>query len=206
MVPLGAVFLIIRLVARAASGSWSATAQAPATSRGSYDFQGDSGAFGTVMLQLALCGALTSSTAAFFRESWASALIAVPSFVALFPWFTTRRLLVPLGLAKTAYLVCRASRVTWREDKPGGPALAAAWALARKSKPSPQDIAWVERKLGEGASALHASGIVAMGLLAAAKGELVEARRLLESIETIDERIAIRPVRRVELVARRRCR
>ncbi len=196
MFPIGAVFILVRVIANAASGS-STPARAPATSRGSYSFLSDSGAFVTLVLQVFLWAAFTTSTTALLAQSWGAVLIAVPSFVALFPWYTTRRILVPLGLAKTAYQVCRLSRVTWREDKPGGPALAAAWALARSKNPSAADIAWVEAKLDQGSPALQASGIVAMGLLAAAKGELTEARRLLESIGAFDERIATRPIRRI---------
>ena len=54
--------------------------------------------------------------------------------------------LIPLGLARAAYYVAWLSRVTWRRDKPGGPAFAAALALVRQRRPSAsQSTGWCAR-------------------------------------------------------------
>lgn len=200
MVPVGAIIAVVLLLLRGVSALQNKGEAGPTVmvSRGSATFAGDDGAGGTVVWQLILFSTWLGATAVSLTEP-APLLIAlaVVSFVALFPWWVTRKLLVPLGLARLAYGCAWLSRVTWRRDKPGGPALAAAWALARQRRPSPKTLAWVEQKLGDTPRALQGSTLVATGFLAAARGEKGEARTWLEGVLQLDERVAPTVVRRL---------
>ena len=106
--------------------------------------------------------------------------------ILLFPWWLVLRVAVPLGLYGQAYHFSRLARFVWRHDKPGGPALAAAWVLARKKSPSAFSIKWVEERLAQ-ATVLQASVVAAHGFLAAATSDRAEAKRQLESVFAFEE-------------------
>ncbi len=121
----------------------------------------------------------------------------VPLLLAVGPWPMTRAVLIPLGLPRAAYYVAQLSDVTWRLDRPGGAALAAAWALCRGGRRDDGVAAWIEQQLqrgggadltGEGApqAALRGAGICAAAMLAAHRGDLAGARALFESVAMMD--------------------
>jgi len=74
--------------------------------------------------------------------------------------------------------------------RPGGALFLAAWAHLRR--PSETDRLWLEAKLSA-AQPLGGAGIAAMGLLALARKDLVQARLWLESLDSVLER-AIPPL------------
>jgi hypothetical protein len=75
-------------------------------------------------------------------------------------------------------------------DPRGGATLAAAWALLRRRTFDAELASWVERRLGDGGDGagppLRGAGIVAIGLVAAARGDLDGARTLLRSVRELD--------------------
>ena len=108
--------------------------------------------------------------------------------VLLFPWWTARRILAPLGLPRTAYVVGALSDLTWQQDHRGGGAIAGAIALHRRGWDEAA-AAWLGRRLGAGRR-LQAGGIVAHSLLLAARGDRDGARELLESALSIPPALA----------------
>lgn len=203
MVPIGAIVAAVVLGLRAINaasnnGNESSPGQPTPVSRGSVTFWSDSGAAGTIVFQLILLGMMTGLIVSGLEtQSLVLLSFGVASFVFLFPWWVTRKVLVPLGLARLAYLVSWLSRVAWRRDKPGGPALAAAWALVQSDEPWKSSIAWVEQKLAATPRALQGSTVVATGLLEAAKGNHDTARAWLESALMFDPRVAPKHVLRI---------
>jgi hypothetical protein len=107
--------------------------------------------------------------------------------VAMFPWLTVTRLAVPLGLPRIAWTLSWLSDVLWRGDKRGGAATAAAWALLREKSPSEKTVAWVERRV-ERVQHLRGGTVLAAGILAARRGDLTQARRLVHSLELFGPR------------------
>ncbi|MBL4689066.1 MAG: hypothetical protein JKY37_31025, partial [Nannocystaceae bacterium] len=62
----------------------------------------------------------------------------------LFPWALAHRVLVPLGLWRSAYVVTHLSCWVWRGDTRGGALLAGVWALAHgRGRVSPKATAWL---------------------------------------------------------------
>ncbi|WP_199693951.1 hypothetical protein, partial [Sorangium cellulosum] len=130
------------------------------------------------------------------------ALPLAPLVLLVAPWFVARRVLIPLGLPRAAYFVAWLSDWTWRADRRGGAALAAAWALCRARKPDAAVEAWVSERIergGEPAGAgpapssasvvpLRGAGIAAGAMLAAHRGDVEGARALFGSVAGLDER------------------
>jgi hypothetical protein len=105
------------------------------------------------------------------------------------PWTTTRLLLIPFGLARTAYWLTRTAEVTFDGDLPGGAALAGAWALLRQREPDEVTTAWLEDRLRPTAiQTLGGAGILATGLLLAARGDRDGARAIIRTVVEIDAR------------------
>jgi hypothetical protein len=141
-------------------------------------------------------------------QLWCAAALAL-LLVIIAPWLIVKLALIPLGLPRAAYHVTRLSDWTWRADRRGGAALAAAWALARARRPAPEVEAWVMDQLngaigGAGAAAapaavppLSGAGVAAGAMLAAQRGDLEGARSLFESVATLDERVCPREARRI---------
>lgn len=128
-----------------------------------------------------VCLALVEPTAR--GEPW-SPVLQLVLLVVLFPWATARLVLVPLGLPRAAFVLASLSAWRMRADRRGGAVLAGAWALLRQPAPSAADRAWLERRLDR-ASPLGGAGVLAAGLLAAAREDLETARRLIESVATL---------------------
>lgn len=138
---------------------------------------------------------------ALLRGQWTLALttlaIATPIAVALFPWPVVRGLLIPRGHVRLAWGLSHLSFWIWRRDVPGGAQIAAAWAClrapGRRGSAATEDArAWVEgRRDGRHSDSerwnLGGAGIVATGLLAAARGDRPTARRLLASAAELAE-------------------
>jgi hypothetical protein len=104
-----------------------------------------------------------------------------------FPWTTTRLLLIPFGLARLAYWLTRTAEVTFDGDLPGGAALAGAWALLRQREPDEAVTAWLEDRLRPATiQTLGGAGILATGLLLAARGDRDGARAIIRTVVEID--------------------
>lgn len=137
---------------------------------------------------------------------WTAPLLAA-ALVGLAPWPFARWVLIPLGLHRAAWLAASVSDWTFRLDKRGGGALAAAWALCRARGRDDAAAAWVEERL-RGAPApvedpaeakaalrqasgsfepLRGAGVAAMAMLAAYRGDREGARALFESVGTFAE-------------------
>ena len=105
------------------------------------------------------------------------------------PWTTTRLLLIPFGLARTAYWLTRTAEVAFDGDLPGGAALAGAWALLRQREPDEATTAWLEDRLRSTTiQTLGGAGILAVGLLLAARGDRDGARAIIRTVVEIDPR------------------
>jgi hypothetical protein len=130
-------------------------------------------------------------------------LLAIRAFVlwslttiVLFPWPIARTWLIPRGHPRAAWYVTRLSFWVWRRDVPGGALIAASWALARAAQrgvmPTEQQFAWIERRLRATTThsarwTLGGAGIVAAGLLAEARQDRAQARRLIASAAELAE-------------------
>lgn len=136
------------------------------------------------------------------------ALVLGPVLVTVAPWPVARGILIPLGLPRAAYRVASLSDWTWRLDRPGGAALAAAWALCRAGRRDDEALAWIEHKLEAGSGVglvaegitrhpLRGAGVCAAALLAALRGDLAGARALFESVATLDDRACPPEARRI---------
>jgi len=129
-----------------------------------------------------------------------TAIICIPALLAMLtviaPWPLARALLVPLGLYRLAYYVTHVSDVTWRADRKGGAALAAAWAILRKKTHDEAAAEWVMSKLEEN-TPLRGGGLCAIALLSASRGDLDGARQIFRSLDKLDERIVPGTARRI---------
>ena len=104
-----------------------------------------------------------------------------------FPWTTTRLLLIPFGLPRVAYWLTRTAEVTFDGDLHGGAALAGAWALLRRREHDEETATWLEDRLRpEATQTLGGAGILATGLLLAARGDSVGARAVIRTVTEID--------------------
>ncbi|WP_437646094.1 hypothetical protein [Sorangium sp. So ce362] len=140
-------------------------------------------------------------------QLWCALLLA-PLVPFIAPWLVARYAFIPLGLPRVAYHVTLLSDWTWRADRSGGAALAAAWALCRARRPDPATEAWVSERI-EGADErggavaaprpepLRGAGVAAGALLAARRGDLEGARALFDSVAGFDERACPREARRI---------
>lgn len=116
-------------------------------------------------------------------------LLLVPEALLLFPWWIATRILAPLGLVHAAWAVGMLSDWVWSEDHRGGAAIAAAKALLARRKFDAEAAAWIERRINKG-RVLKAGGVVACGLMAAARGDDEQARLLLASVEALDPTVS----------------
>src|SRR5262249_49518872 len=99
----------------------------------------------------------------------------------LMSWWTTRNILIPLRFHRMAYHLMSVAVGSWITDKPAGSVLAAAWCLSRQGSPKSGDIAWTESRLPKWRK-LRGTTIAAHAMLAAARGQLDEARILFGSV------------------------
>jgi hypothetical protein len=113
-----------------------------------------------------------------------------------FPWPIAQIALIPLGRPKLAYWLTFTSDYTFRGDRGGGAAVAAAWALAMQPKPDEAAIDWVAAQLASEAP-LRGAGVLASGLLLAARGDDDGARAMVEAVGEMDDRICPAAVRRL---------
>jgi hypothetical protein len=106
-----------------------------------------------------------------------------------FPWTTTRLVLIPLGLPRVAYWLTRTAEVTFDGDLQGGAALAGAWALLRRREHDEVIAGWLEDRLRPAkVQTLGGAGILATGLLLAARGDRDGARAVIRTVVEIDPR------------------
>lgn len=115
-----------------------------------------------------------------------------------FPWTTTRLVLIPLGFPRVAYWLTRTAEVTFDGDLPGGAALAGAWAHLRVREPNEATAAWLEDRLRPATvQTLGGAGILASGLLLAARGDRDGARAVIRTVTEIDPRACPTAARRL---------
>lgn len=117
----------------------------------------------------------------------APVVFVVLAFFAV-PWLVAKLVLIPLGLPRLAYWLTRTSDVVFRLDPHGGAAVAAGWALCRQRPMDEESAEWLANKLAEQAP-LRGAGVLASGLLLAARGDLAGARVLVGAVADIDERV-----------------
>ncbi|WP_438024823.1 hypothetical protein [Sorangium sp. So ce233] len=151
-------------------------------------------------------------------QLWCALLLA-PLALLIAPWLVARHAIIPLGLPRAAYYVALLSDWTWRADRRGGAALAAAWALCRARRPDPAAEAWIGEQLERGdargdagqrdhagqrggaapapAEPLRGAGVAAGAMLAAYRGDIEGARALFASVASLDERACPREARRI---------
>lgn len=156
--------------------------------------------------------ALVHLASLYLRQGqWRAAALLLPWIlgytIVLFPWVFARRWFIPRGRPLLAWLVSRLSFWMWRRDVAGGAVVAAAWAALRSGPPARSGEAtdsdgdgsgddpvgaFVQGRLDKLATGaprwtVGSASIVAAGLLAARRGDLERARRLLRSAGDIDE-------------------
>lgn len=108
--------------------------------------------------------------------------------VIMFPWPLARVVLIPLGLVRPAYYLTLTSDIAFHRDRRGGAAVAGAWALAMRPSLDEQDASFLAAELAVQAP-LGGAGVLAAGLLLAARGDRGGARALLSLVEGIDARV-----------------
>src|SRR5262249_20104033 len=111
--------------------------------------------------------------------------------VILFPYWTARYLLIPLGAGRAAYVVGWLTMVRFAGDRRGGAAALSAWALLRRGRRDPDRIDRLEQRLTPPLSisdppALRGAGVLAAGLIAALRGDDEGAHQLIASVEELD--------------------
>jgi len=135
----------------------------------------------------------------------ATAVLAGTS-VLLFPWPIVRRVLVPLGLVRSAWWLTRLADWTWGADPLGGAALAAVLAAGRApaatsatagaplrwwrrqlARPA-SDLIWARQRL-QGLDLLSAGGAMAAALLADIDGDHDSGDALAASLDSFDPQV-----------------
>jgi hypothetical protein len=119
---------------------------------------------------------------------WSAPLLAA-GMLLLMPWTVARRVLIPLGMSRSARFFSSLAGWTWSRDRRGGGLVAGAWAILHQKVPGREDMARLEAAR-DAAPVLSAAQVLATGLLAAARGDLESARALLGSVEELGARTA----------------
>jgi hypothetical protein len=142
-----------------------------------------------VLWSLLVLAAGTLAAGALAGVAWCVPFL-IACLILLLPWTITRHVLIPLGMARAAYWLATLAGWAWKHDLRGGGLVAGAWAIARQRAPE-RDVRdvmdWLARRR-DAQPAFQASHVLATGLLAAARGDLASARRLLESVDEIGPR------------------
>jgi hypothetical protein len=112
------------------------------------------------------------------------------------PWTTARLVLIPRGWVKPAYYLTWLAEITFELDRRGGAALAAAWALGMKRSADDETAAWVAEKIAQ-CKPLGGAGVMASGLLLAARGDVAGARALAASVHEVHESVSPPAARRL---------
>jgi hypothetical protein len=112
---------------------------------------------------------------------WWCVPCVLAGMVLLAPWAVTRHVLIPLGMPRAACRLAVLAGWTWKRDCQGGGLVAGAWAIARQRTPDRGAMDWLAARRDRQQS-FQAAHVLATGLLAAARGDLSGARRLLESV------------------------
>lgn len=117
----------------------------------------------------------------------ATPLVLFALAILIIPWQVTRLVLIPLGMPRLSYWLARSADGTFHLDRHGGAAAAAAWALSMQREVDEESVEWLTEKLAAQAP-LGGAGVLAGGLLLAARGDLAGARALVEAVLDGDER------------------
>jgi hypothetical protein len=111
----------------------------------------------------------------------------------LFPWWTSRLVLIPLGLPKSSYQLNRIATVVWDGDTASGPAVAALLAMLHGGKKDTVFLEKIEQDL-YGQTRVRGATVLGYALLAAVRGELETARTLASSVRTMPSKVTPWPV------------
>lgn len=188
MVPVGAIIFIVITLTRVLSGNKTGHTHVPR------QYQTRAGWFVlTVLVFVPLW--LVGLIFVLDDAAWWPLPFMLALTVLSFPWRMARWICIPLGWPRAAAWFGARSALLWGGDPHGARVLAAAWALLRAKAPKPEDRQWAEELLEHTASSLRGAGIVAMGLLAAGRGELEQARELCRSVAFMDKRVCPRRAR-----------
>jgi len=115
------------------------------------------------------------------------ALLGALTALVLQPGPLVRAVLVPMGMWRLARTASRWGGPPWLRDPEGGSALMGVLAL--RNRRGLNDDALLELETGILAGPLRGAGLVASGLIADARGDGVEARRLLLSVDDLDPEV-----------------
>jgi hypothetical protein len=117
--------------------------------------------------------------------SWIWAIVLTLAALLVAPWRLARAVAIPRGWVGLAWLLGRLdARTVWGRDPAAGGLVGAAWALGRRRTPDPAAAARLETRLLR-LSPLRGGGLLAAGLLAAARDDLEGARQLIASVEIL---------------------
>ncbi|PRP90020.1 hypothetical protein ENSA5_68800 [Enhygromyxa salina] len=139
-------------------------------------------------------------------------VVLATTTIVLFPWPIARSLLIPRGQVRLAWAVTRLSFWVWRRDVRGGALIAASWAATRRAQRgvelSSELITWIDRRMAAAPRGavrwkLGGAGIIAAGLLAEARQDRTQTRRLLSSAAELAE--PTRPRRAIALASEWLC-
>lgn len=142
---------------------------------------------GTAMLAI---GGLTAALMlhACTRGAWGVGvlvtLLGAATALIIQPGPLVRAVLVPLGMWRLARAASRWGGPPWLRDPEGGAALMGVLAL--RNRGVLDDASLEELEAGIIVAPLRGAGLVACGLIADARGESTEARRLLLSVDALD--------------------
>lgn len=141
--------------------------------------------FAAAVMLAATCGLLSLWLLGKSGRPWWPMLVLLAVCVPLVhPWLIVRRLLIPLGAARTAYRVARLGGHPWFRDPNGGAVLSGVLASLRRRRHDEERSRWLRARL-EG-DRLGGAGLVALGLLAADAGDRDTARVVLASLDEIE--------------------
>jgi hypothetical protein len=186
-IPIVAIVLVVRLILAAINAAANQKLGGGSGGpRANLAFgRGSSAIAYTILLWAFIAPAFIGFSVALFSEPWLLPVALVLGAV-LFPYLTTRYLLIPLGLGRTAWVLNKLPSIVWRNDRPGGANLTAAWAFSRRG--DDKGLAWLENKIAR-AKPLRGASVAAQALVTARRGDKDSARVLFESLETFERRV-----------------
>jgi len=119
---------------------------------------------------------------------WPVAMLVLAGCVLLAaPSLWVRFVAIPMGWPRSAYFLSRLSVLRARTDPVGVAMMSAAWAAGRQKRPSSADLAWVTGRVKQ--RPLTPGMCMALGLVAAARGDRDEARQFLACLPLFDQGI-----------------
>jgi hypothetical protein len=135
---------------------------------------------------ISLVGAIATSAEG---AHWAWPVVLWSGAVYLLtPWLLARCVAIPLGLPRLAWVLGRVAHFSWRGRVRSGAVVAACLAIRRP--PSDRLLGWLERRLSP--DQMGGAGALALGFLAAHRGDGEAARDLLRGARFYDRAVTPR--------------